>query len=264
MKLLFFVQLRFKVYLKDKPGNYGLLIRVLADVQDWYATRIIPYVALSINNPEKKRKDVSKTERQITGDRLYSGIGTMEELHLKKTTYVRTIMPNRKGLLVVEKSYLQNLCASVIAQWRWYQTNWMFLSCHVLVLKWIYTLKNLIVSYCPKPNKNVLLLSTVHSDTDLCKAFHKKPAVIDFYNSQTYGVDIVNQILRDCTCQSTCDSWVLVLFTIILDLAAVNARTIPKYSKAHYDETRRAFLRNLVTSLMIPCIELKICDNFNN
>ena len=32
----------FKVYMKDKPGNYGLLFRVLADAQDRYSFRVTP------------------------------------------------------------------------------------------------------------------------------------------------------------------------------------------------------------------------------
>ena len=79
----------FKVYMKDKPGNYGLVFRVLADPQDRYASRII-CVTPPFNNPGKKgnihelvmeiSKDVLKTERNITGDRLYFAIDTMEEL----------------------------------------------------------------------------------------------------------------------------------------------------------------------------------------
>ena len=39
-------------------------------------------------------------------------------------------------------------------------------------------------------------------------------------------MDIANQMFRDYLCQSTCDSGVLVVSAFILDLAAVNARTI--------------------------------------
>ena len=44
----------FKVYMKDKPGNYGFLVRVLADAQDRYASRVIPHVTQPIYNPEKR------------------------------------------------------------------------------------------------------------------------------------------------------------------------------------------------------------------
>lgn len=40
--------------MKEKPGNYRLLFRVLADAQDRHASAIIPYVTPPINNPEKR------------------------------------------------------------------------------------------------------------------------------------------------------------------------------------------------------------------
>ena len=43
-----------KVYMKDKPGNYGLLFRVLVDAQDRYASGVISYVTPPTNNPDKK------------------------------------------------------------------------------------------------------------------------------------------------------------------------------------------------------------------
>ena len=84
----------FTVYMKDKPGSYGLLLRVLTHAQDRYVSRVTPYVSLPINNPEEKgnihelvmeiSKYTLKTGRKITGDRLYSEIDTVEELYQKK------------------------------------------------------------------------------------------------------------------------------------------------------------------------------------
>ena len=58
--------------------------------------------------------------------------------------------------------------------------------------------------------------------------------LIVFYNSHRCDVDIMNQMLRNYSCQSTCDSWVVIVFTFILDLAAVSARTILKDNKENY------------------------------
>ena len=78
-----------------------------------------------------------------------------------------------------------------------------------------------IVLYWPKPNKNVQLVSTAHVGTDICDTIFVM--VIDFYNSERCGVDIINQILRHYSYQPLCDSWVVVVFIFILDLAPVNA-----------------------------------------
>ena len=79
--------------------------------------------------------------------------------------------------------------------------------------------------------------------------------VIDFYNSQKCGVDIINQMLRDYSSQPICDSWVFVASTFILDLAGVNTRTILKYNRGNYIDSTQYFLKNLATYLMIPYIK---------
>ena len=51
------------------------------------------------------------------------------------------------------------------------------------------------------------------------------------------------------------DSWIVVAFTFIFDLAAVNARTILKYNKENYIDSRLDFLKNLATYLTILYIK---------
>ena len=126
-------------------------------------------------------------------------------------------MPNRKGLPVALKTAKGREVLSSEFMWK-------------------NNISVMIVWYYPKPNKNVLLASTAHGEPDICDAPHKKPMVIDIYRC---GVDIINQMLRDYSCQPTCDSWVVVVFTFILDLTAVNARTILKYKKETCIDSRR-------------------------
>ena len=44
----------FKVNIKEKPENYGLLFLVLADGTDCYASRVISHVTPLINNLQEK------------------------------------------------------------------------------------------------------------------------------------------------------------------------------------------------------------------
>ena len=62
-------------------------------------------------------------------------------------------------------------------------------------------------------------------------------------------------MLRNFSGQPTCDSRVVAVFTFILDLAVVNARTISNYNKENYTDSRRDFLNNFATYLMIPYIK---------
>ena len=95
----------------------------------------------------------------------------------KKTTYVGTIIPNRKGLPIALKTAKGSEVLS--SEFMWKNNSPV-----------------MIVPYSLKPDKNVLLVSTAHGEPDICDAPHKKPIVIDFYNSQRCGADIISQILR--------------------------------------------------------------------
>ena len=65
-------------------------------------------------------------------------------------------MPNRKGLPVALKTAKGREVLSSESMWK-------------------NNIPVIIVSYCPKPNKNVLLVSTAHGEPDICDAPHKKP-----------------------------------------------------------------------------------------
>ena len=109
------------------------------------------------------------------------------------------------------------------------------------------------VSYVPKENQNVLLITTAH-DTDgiLNNTQKKKPVVIDFYNSQRCSVDVVNEMLKDYSSQPVSNIWTIVVFTFILDSSAVNGSTIFKYNCQTKFTNRRAYLKNLALQLCTP------------
>ena len=66
---------------------------------------------------------------------------------------------------------------------------------------WKYNSPVVIVSYCLKPNKNILLVSSAHNELDACKEAHKTPVSIELYNSQRCGVDTLNQMICEYPCQ---------------------------------------------------------------
>ena len=60
---------------------------------------------------------------------------------------------------------------------------------------------------------------------------------------------------NDQMCQPYCDSWVVVVLAFILDLAAVNARTILKDNNENYIDSRQDFSKYLATYLTILYIK---------
>ena len=53
----------------------------------------------------------------------------------------------------------------------------------------------MLVSHIPKPNKNVMILSTMHCQPDLSQREDNAPQIILFYNSTKGGVDVVDQMI---------------------------------------------------------------------
>ena len=100
-----------------------------------------------------------------------------------------------------------------------------------------------------KVNKNVLLLSTLHSTIDIETNRKKLPETVQFYNKTKCGVDILDRMAcRYSTRAAAIRRWPVHVFYNILDLAAINAWII--YRGVTGEEmSRHAFLRQLAEEL---------------
>ena len=72
-------------------------------------------------------------------------------------------------------------------------------------------------------NKNVLLLSTLLSATDIGTNRKKIPETVQFYTKTKCGVDILDQTARRYSTRAAARRWPVHVFYNILDLAAINA-----------------------------------------
>ena len=113
------------------------------------------------------------------------------------------------------------------------------------------------VSYVPKKNKAVILLSTMHRGISIVEEDPKKrPEIITFYNETKIGVDLVDQMVHTYTCKRQTCRWPLILFYNVLDIAALNGNTVFRQVYPDYLSGRcsrqRPFVTNLAESLIIP------------
>jgi len=80
-----------------------------------------------------------------------------------------------------------------------------------------------VVSYVPKKNKTVRLLSTQFLDDSVSDESHKKPSMILEYNRIKGGVDNADKLVREYSCARRTSRWPLRLFMNMLDIGALNA-----------------------------------------
>ncbi|CAJ1083086.1 piggyBac transposable element-derived protein 4-like [Xyrichtys novacula] len=115
------------------------------------------------------------------------------------------------------------------------------------------------VSYVPKKNKNVLLVSTKHTEAGVSDRRDRKPVIILDYNRCKGGVDNLDKVIGTYSCRRMTARWPLVVFHNILDVSSYNAFVIwrelnPEWMPQKRNK-RRVFLERLGKALVTPLIE---------
>ena len=110
-----------------------------------------------------------------------------------------------------------------------------------------------LVSFTPKKNKSVVLLSTMHRDAAV-DIETKKPEIIHFYNSTKGGVDTVDQLCGNYSVSRRTRRWPFCIFFHLVNIAGVNGQVLYNKFRNSVDavQNRRQFLKNLTISLMKP------------
>ena len=75
--------------------------------------------------------------------------------------------------------------------------------------------------YQAKSNKNVIILSTLHTTVTVDQEKKKKPETITFYTETEYGVDILDQMAKKYSIIAGSRRWPVHIFYNILDLAVI-------------------------------------------
>ena len=126
--------------------------------------------------------------------------------------------------------------------------------------KFAFTPAAALVSYVPKRNGNVLLLSTLHTgDARVSAAGHAKPDIILHYNATKGGVDNLDKLVGTYSCRRKTGRWPLAVFHNVLDVSAYNAFVLwrelrPEWMRGKLNK-RRAFLERLGEELVTPLVE---------
>ncbi|XP_051566193.1 piggyBac transposable element-derived protein 4-like isoform X2 [Myxocyprinus asiaticus] len=92
--------------------------------------------------------------------------------------------------------------------------------------KFAFTPITTLVSYLPKRNKNVVLLSTLHKTAEISDCEDRKPAIILDYNHNKGGVDNLDKVIGNYSCRRMTARWPLVIFHNIIDVSSYNTFVI--------------------------------------
>lgn len=232
----------FVQYIPSKPANYGLKVFVLCDAKTFYVANFEVYCGQQPEGPYKKSNtptDITHRllqtwkgkNRNLTCDNWYTSYPLAIDLLKDKTTMVGTLKRNKREL---PPEFLPRKNAPIGSSTFGFQKEVT------------------IVSYVPKKNKAVILLSTMHSDSTVDPETGKPLIILD-YNSHKGGVDTVDKMCSTYSVSRRTRRWPMVLFFQLLNIAGINSQIL--YNAANINNPqkyRRVFLKELSLALMRP------------
>lgn len=235
----------FKQYLPAKPHKYGIKIWALCDSMTGYVLNTQIYAGKAPNTHPNvnvgTRVVLDLTDgfkgRTVYTDNFFTSHALAVELSRRQLSLVGTVRKNKPFIPPILLDTKKKPAGF---------TRFMFDNDNKLCL----------LSYVPKKNRIVLLLSTNHMDKNVAANAAKKPLSILAYNKFKAGVDLADQLRGNYTCQRKTRRWPIVVNDYMVDTSAANAYII--YTNINPDwqagktSKRRLYLRELGMALVAP------------
>lgn len=235
----------FIQYMPSKPAKYGIKIFWLCESQTGYAIDGTIYIGkqpgesvqrnLGMNTVINLIKSIRNSARNVTMDNFFTSVELFEYLLSVKLTAVGTIRKNKRD---IPKDMQANKERGVLTSLFCFRNNMT------------------LVSYIPKRNKAVQLLSTLHQHSKVNNNNKMLPEIIEFYNKNKGGVDLLDQMISSYTCNRQTKRWPNVIWSNMIDVAALNAFHLFIIENQDYEcnrlDRRRLFLKDLGKQLMLP------------
>lgn len=203
----------FRQYIPSKPNKYGLKIYAMVDSKTFFACNLEVYVGTQPKGPhfldnsplalvQRLVEPIRYSKRNVTCDNWFTSIPLVRTLFTDFTlTFLGTIRKNKRELpLELSNPNQRPIGSSMFA----------------------YDKNITLVSYIPKKNKNVLMISTLHHDSKIHEQTGKPEMIID-YNDSKGGVDTLDKMCAAYDCARNTKRWPMVIFYSLLNVAGVNS-----------------------------------------
>ncbi|CAK1591031.1 unnamed protein product [Parnassius mnemosyne] len=205
----------FRMYIPNKPNKYGLKLIMMADSNTKYVCNAIPYLGKGTNPGTEPLasylvKEITKpihgSNRNLTMDNWFTSIPLASDMLQApyKLTVVGTLRSNKREI----PQEIKNSRARQVGTSMFCFDNEMTM-----------------VSYKPKSNKIVYLLSTTH-DQPTVNDVTKKPEIIHFYNSTKGAVDTVDQMCSIMSTGRKTNRWPLCFFYDTVNISIINTYVV--------------------------------------
>lgn len=236
-----------RCYMPMKPSKYGIKIFWLCDAKNGFALEPFLYsgkeegrsVGLAEHVVMKLVSFYSHSWRNIFMDRFFTSYALCKNLLNNGLTMTGTMISSRRDVPQQMR---------VVRGREKFSTESLYEHENKIVL----------ISYVPKRNKNVILMSSMHQNCVISRRPDYKPDIILDYNSGKGGVDLMDSRIADFTCKRMTRRYPLVFFFNVLDISLLNSFLIMQMND--YQKTRKHFIKTVSDKLASENIELR-CNN---
>jgi len=239
----------FRQFIPTKPDKYGIKLWLCVDANSYYVFDAIPYTGrppgqdrqrnIGMNVVLQLMQPLFGPSRNVTVDNFFTSFPLAKQLGAENITLIGTLRKNKPEIPV---EFLSNKNRPVGSTMFAFNDNLT------------------VVSYVPKVNKAVLLLSSKHHDRKVDSS-NGKPHIILDYNKTKGAVDTVDQMRHKYSVRRGTKRWPLCVFYNMLDIAALNALVIWKEKNPDWNKNkrfkRRLFLEELGTCWISHLLEVR-------
>ncbi|KAJ0171852.1 hypothetical protein K1T71_012615 [Dendrolimus kikuchii] len=184
----------FRLYIPNKPAKYGIKIVMVCDAGTKYMVNATPYLGKSTETGglplgeyfvKQLTQPLHGSNRNVTSDNWFTSIPLAKSL--LSQPYKLTSRTRATGTSI-----------------------------------FCYDGPLTLLSYKPKPNKVVYLLSSC-SEEGTVNERTKKPNMVEFYNQTKGGVDTLDQMCSNMSCSRKTNRWPMCVFYGMLNIAFINS-----------------------------------------
>lgn len=237
----------FKQYLPSKPDKYGMKIWWICDSKTSYPLFGIPYLGKEGHNRTKNLaynvvnqlcEPYFGSNRNVTFDNYFTSLDVAKSLSQNGLTIVGTMRKNKACIpSIFQPSRSRDVESNVFG----------------------FSKNMTLVSYVPKKNRAVIILSTMHHSKEIDVNNKNKSEVNLYYNSTKGGVDTLDQMVHEYTTRRKTNRWPVAFFQNIIDVVGIASFVIwknlhPTWNQNKKNTQRKLFLREITTDLVSPHI----------
>jgi hypothetical protein len=233
----------FRQYIPNKPDKYGIKIWWICDSKTSYPLYGIPYlgkegpmraVNLAWKVVEELCEPFVRTNRNITFDNYFTSYDLANSLLSKGLTIVGTL---RKNKTFIPSNFLPNTRREPFSNVFGFRKNMT------------------LVSYVPKKNRAVLLLSTMHQSNHTDPSNSNKSEINLYYNSTKGGVDTLDQMAHAYSVKRKTNRWPLLFLYNLIDVCGIAAFVVymnlyPDWNKNKPRLRRKLFLKDIAMNMV--------------